>query len=180
MEAATAELEALRVPHTLIECCTMGWNQADREHPDKAQEAHDKELHSLFIVHKACHPVHYDGTSKYHNSHDLFDIKHADDSAKSRLVVGKVKGGGDSIDAGVDLYSPTMDLKLITMMLSVALEEDLELSVKDVTSAFIKSDMKVRGVLVKLKRDIVDRLLGTGRTAGALGGVPTVGRHYDS
>jgi len=144
----------------IVDCCgaTMSWKQAERERPDIAAAAHQKELHSVFVEHQACHPVIYDGTSSYHRSHDLFDIKLADDSGKSRYVLGKLVEG-ELVDPGVPLYSPTMDMKLITMMLLLGLEQDLELSVRDVRAAFMQSHMRVKDVFVKLQKHMVDRIM---------------------
>jgi len=144
---------------TLVDCCAMSWRRADKERPDLSDAAHTKELTNVFITHKVCHPVHYNGTDPLHRSHDLFDIKLADDSGKSRFVVGKVIGGGEAVDVGIPLYSPTMDMKLIYTMLSVGLQNKLELSVADVSAAFLRSKMPVPGVLVLLEKHMVDRLL---------------------
>jgi len=143
----------------LVDCCTMPWKRADKERPDLSDAAHIKELKNVFITHKVCHPVHYNGTDPLHRSHDLFDIKLADDSGKSRFVVGKVIGGGEAVDVGIPLYSPTMDMKLIYTMLSIGLQNKLELSVADASAAFLRSKMPVPGVLVLLQKHMVDRLL---------------------
>jgi hypothetical protein len=112
-------LKDLESSKICIHVGSMSWAQADKEHPDKAPEAHLKELRNIFFIHKVARPVWTTDGGPVHRSHDLFDIKLADDSGKSRFVMGKVIGGRDAeVEWGIDLAAPTMDMRLIMMMLS--------------------------------------------------------------
>ena len=154
-----------------VDCASTSWKRGERDHPQKGAEAIEKELRQIFITYEVCHPVDVQPKDVvYCRSHDLFDVKLADDSCKGRLVVGAPVGGKE-INYGIDLYSPTIDLRLISTMLSICVEQGLELSVWDVKGAFLKSPMKMPGVYVLLEKHIVDRLL-------ALDGIPEHWRDF--
>ena len=94
---------------------------------------------------------------EFHFSHDLFDIKD-DGRMKARLVVGLTRYG-TKVDYGIDLFSPTIDVKIVKLILSLGLESNFNLAVWDIKGAFLKSPMATKGVYVLLRAHVVKRLI---------------------
>ena len=135
---------------------TISWKKGLQAFGDDADMAITAELSQIAVEYDLCHPTMVKPT-EYHRSHDLFDQK-ADGRFKARLVVGKTAHGGE-VDYGVDLYSPTIDMKVVKLMLSIGLESNLSFSVLDVKGAFLKSPMLTKGVYVRLEPHVVARLV---------------------
>ena len=136
--------------------CGMGWSRALKSFGNGAADAIDAELRQFALEYDVFQPI-LDTPNTFFRSHDLFDQK-ADGRLKARLVVGKLNN--DSIVSyGVELYSPTIDLKLIYSMLSLCFNNNLRLSVWDIKGAFLKAPLNVSGVFVKLEPHVVSRLI---------------------
>jgi len=139
-----------------VTCATMNWKRAEKEFGSDATDSHLKEIDQIFTKYEVAKPTMVDPPSWY-DSHDLFDTK-LDKSLKSRLVVGK-QIGSEPIDPGIDLYSPTIDFKLIYTMLSLCLQDNLDFHVWDVRGAFLKAAMATPGVFVRLRPHIARRVV---------------------
>ena len=135
---------------------TTSWKKGVVDYGDRAEEAIMSELKQIAVDYNLCTPTMASPT-EYHRSHDLFDEK-ADGRCKARLVVGKSARGGE-IDYGIDLFSPTIDMKIVKLILSLGIQSNLNLSVLDVKGAFLKSPMKTKGVFVRLEPNVVSRLV---------------------
>jgi hypothetical protein len=126
------------------------------------QRAHDamvSELKQIVIDYEVAKPSHLDFSDvTYMRAHDLINQK-LDDTVKARYVIGKQVGNGTPIDWGIDTYSPTIDMKLLIMMLSLCLEEKLELDIWDVKGAFLKADMIKSGIYMKAQPHIAKMIL---------------------
>jgi hypothetical protein len=66
---------------------------------------------------------------------------------------------GGTIDYGIDLYSPTIDVKVVLLVLSIGLQAGYELTVWDVKAAYLKSPLTTRGVYVLLKPHVARRMV---------------------
>ena len=93
----------------------------------------------------------------YHRSHDMVNRKE-DGRWKARVVAG-TPIHDLLIDYGVDLYSPTIDMKIVFMILSLGLQQGHRLSVLDVKGAFLKAEMKTKGVYVRLQARVVKEVI---------------------
>ena len=133
---------------------TLNWRKGVEKHGNIGVDAIHNEIKQLLELEVfVAMPRTIDLSSiTYHRSHDLFDIK-SDGSAKARLVVGKPVGEQE-IDFGLDPYSPTIDGRVINMMLTLCVESKLELEVWDVKGAYLKAPMKISGVYVLLRSDV--------------------------
>jgi hypothetical protein len=135
---------------------TLSWAKALCRDGDKgsiALEAVRKELRQIVIDYNVCVPV-TGRVENYHFSHDLYDAL----KDKARLVVGK-KIIDIIIEYGVELNSPTINGKLVNVMLSTCIEQALELEIWDVKGAFLKAPLPTPGVFVKLMAHIVTLIL---------------------
>jgi len=142
----------------IIKTSTISWNKAYQKYDDDAEIAITEELRQIAVDYNLCTPVGCDvNPVDYHTSHDLFDIKD-DGRKKARLVVGLTRYG-TKIDYGIDLFSPTIDVKVVKLILSLGLECNFDLSVWDIKGAFLKSPMYTKGVYVLLRAHVVRRLL---------------------
>jgi hypothetical protein len=120
---------------------------------DTALAAINKELRQFVIEYDVCTPV-SGHVENFHMSHALYDEL----KDKARLVVGK-KIRDLIIDYGVEVNSPTLNGKLVNLMLSTCIHELLDLEVWDVKGAFLKAPMHTPGVYVMLEKHIVTRML---------------------
>jgi hypothetical protein len=118
----------------------MGWVKGTKLWNELATIAINKELQQV-IDYKVFRPT-FDCPKDYCMSHDLMDEK-ADGTIKARLVTGKT-AHGSVIEYDVPLFSPTIDSKLIHMMLSVGLMLRNILEVWDVKGAFLQAPMKAK------------------------------------
>lgn len=135
---------------------TLTWAKAlmrDGAKGSIALEAIQKELKQIVIDYDVCKPV-IGRVENFHFSHDLYDAL----KDKARLVVGK-KIRDIIIEYGVELNSPTINGKLVNVMLSTCIEQGLELEVWDVKGAFLKAPLPTPGVYVKLMPHIVVLIL---------------------
>ena len=134
------------------------WKKAvarDGEPGDKAVEAIYKELKQIVLEYDVCCPV--DKNQKIDNchlSHALYDTA----KDKARLVIGK-KIYDMIVDYGIDTSSPTINGKVINMMLSLCIHEGLDLEVWDVKGAFLKATLAKKGVYVRLDKAVTARML---------------------
>ena len=120
-----------------------------------AMEAIYKELRQIVIEYDVCTPV--DKNKKINNchlSHALYD----DDKDKARLVVGK-KIHEMMVDYGIETSSPTVNGKIINLMLSVCIHHGLDLQVWDVKGAFLKSPLHTPGVFVRIDAMVTAEIL---------------------
>lgn len=155
---------AVRIAKATLMACRNGitntnisWVKALVRHGDlgdRALAAINKELRQIIIEYEVCEPV-TGHVENCHMSHALYD-KEKD---KARLVVGK-KIRDLIIDYGVELNSPTINGKLVNLMLSTCIEQELELEVWDVKGAFLKAPLHTAGVYVRIEKHIVGMMLG--------------------
>lgn len=137
----------------------INWNRAlKRVDPVDKKTAYDavmNELRQIVVDYNVCTPVPPTmRVDNFHMSHDLYDTL----KNKARLVVGK-KIKDVIIEYGVELNSPTVNGKLMNVMLSTCLQMELDLEVWDVKGAFLKAPLHTKGVYVKLQSKIVDLII---------------------
>jgi hypothetical protein len=154
---------AVRVARATLQACKVGatnknisWARAlgrDGDLGSTALAAINKELRQFVVEYDVCEPV-CGHVENFHMSHALYDEL----KDKARLVVGK-KIRDLIIDYGVETNSPTLNGKLVNVMLSTCIHEKLELEVWDVKGAFLKAPMHTPGVYVMLAKDIVTKML---------------------
>jgi hypothetical protein len=133
-------------------CAMSNTDPTDRK---VAYDAVMKELRQIVVEYNVCSIVDPEKhVNNFHMSHDLYDNL----KSKARLVVGK-KIKEAIIDYGVELNSPTVNGKLVNVMLSTCLQMDLDLEVWDVKGAFLKAPLHTEGVFVKLQAKIVDLII---------------------
>lgn len=142
-----------------LENRNMNWNRAmSRVDPHDKKTAYDavmNELRQIIVDYKVCIPIKPDLlVDNFHMSHDLYDTL----KNKARLVVGK-KIKDKIIEYGVELNSPTVNGKLVNVMLSTCLQMELDLEVWDVKGAFLKAPLHTEGVYVKLQCKVVDLII---------------------
>ena len=95
----------------------------------------------------------------YMRTHDLM-IEKLDGTIKARFVAGKPIREYHELDWGIDLYSPTVDSKVIFLILSMAIENDgTFIEIWDVRGAFLKVCMNKRGLYAKIDKFIADTLI---------------------
>ena len=136
---------------------TCSWKKAFKTRPKSAPDAAWKEIKQIVDTYGVCEAVKKSlEIPDYHRMHDLHDVK-ANGDDKCRLVLGKLVKG-IAVDYGIDPYSPTIDMKVVTLMLSLALEKELELTVWDVKGAFLKAPMTTDGVFAKASPHIADMM----------------------
>ena len=137
----------------------MSWDKAEARDGEPGKVAREKifnEIKQIIIDYNVCSPVSADmRPANFHMSHALYDWA----KDKARLVIGKKAWGDIVIDYGVDIASPTVNGKLINLMLSICIENDMNLDVWDVKGAFLKSPLNTAGVFVKLDRKVTNRML---------------------
>ena len=132
---------------------TCNWKKAIAERGEVATEKIFDELKQICITYDVAEPV-KEFVENYHNCHDLYDK----DKDKARLVIGKA-ANHMLIDYGVDTNSPTINGKVINLMLSIAVHHDLELEVWDVKGAFLKSPLHTDGVYVKARGPVAEKMV---------------------
>ena len=120
---------------------------------ETAARAIDKELRQICIEYDVASPIDY-RVDNYHRSHDLYDTE----KDKARLVIGKTISEV-LIDYGVEINSPTMNSKLLSTMLSMCVEEDLEFEVWDVKGAFLKAKCPNSNVHVRIEAHIAQMMI---------------------
>ena len=135
---------------------TTSWKKGTLKYGKEADAAITAELEQILRDYDACKPSRA-RPKTYHRAHDLFDVK-ADGRKKARLVIGKTVNGC-LVDCGVDLYAPTIDMKVVKLLLSIGLEQSHEFRVWDVKGAFLKAPLDVAGVFVLLPKHIADRAI---------------------
>jgi hypothetical protein len=118
----------------------MGWVKGTKMWNALADVAINKELQQV-IDYEVFRPT-FDCPKDYCMSHDLMDEK-ADGTIKARLVTGKT-AHGSVIEYEVPLFSPTIDSKLIHIMLSFNLMLKNLFEVWDVKGAFLQAPMKAK------------------------------------
>ena len=135
-----------------IDLKATGFKRAVVEHGEEASKAIRKEIKQLAVDFNVMRPSRKSYSEvAYHRSHDLFNVK-LDGTLKARCVVGRLaKGEASDMDWGIDLHAPTLDMKLLSLMLSICLEEDLTLEVWDVRAAFLKAEVLREGIYVRLE-----------------------------
>jgi hypothetical protein len=113
----------------IIDVNTMNFKKAVETHGEEANAAIRSELKQIFVDLKVAEPLHLKYNEvPYMRTHDLFDIK-MDGRMKARYVVGKYTNQDVEPEWGIDLYAPTIDIKLVKLMLSICVDRDLELVV---------------------------------------------------
>ena len=118
-------------------------------------EAIYKELKQIVLEYDVCIPVGKDiRIDNCHLTHCLYD----EAKDKARLVIGK-NIYDLIVDYGVDTSSPTINGKVINMMLSVCIHEGLDLEVWNVKGAFLKAHLTMKGVYVRLDKNVTARML---------------------
>lgn len=135
---------------------TMNWKRALTEYPQEAKIAIKKEVEQIVVDYAVCKPT-LERPKEYHRSVHLFDRK-ADGTYKARLCVSKTQYGGE-IDYGVDLYSPTIDMKVVLLIMGLSLQVGHELTVWDVKGAFLKSPLTTRGVFVRVDALVAEQMV---------------------
>ena len=133
---------------------TTSWKKGVLKYGKEADEAITAELEQILLDYEACKPT-KEKPKTYHRAHDLFDVK-ADGRKKARLVIGKTVNGL-VVDCGVDLYAPTIDMKVVKLLLSIGLQQNHTFFVWDVKGAFLKAPLEVPGVFVLLPPHIASR-----------------------
>ena len=139
--------------------CNMTWLRGEVEfEKEEVDAAVFNELNQLVNEHGVFEPVSINPyTVPYLPSHDLITRK-MDGVLKARFVVGK-EPDNSNIDYGIDLYSPTIDSKLIYLILSYCLQNNSNFTVWDVKGAFLKAPMVVDNVHVLIRKEIADRII---------------------
>jgi len=141
-----------------ITSTNMSWKKAltrDGEPGERAVEAIFKELKQIVLEYDVCCPVNKDKhIDNCHLSHALYDAA----KDKARLVIGK-KIYDMIVDYGIDTSSPTINGKVINMMLSICIHEGLDLEVWDVKGAFLKAKLAKKGVYVRLDKMVTARMM---------------------
>ena len=117
-----------------------------------------KELRQIVIEYDVCSPIDKERMVKNcHLSHALYDLT----KDKARLVIGK-KIYDMIVDYGINTSSPTVNGKIVNLMLSIAIQQNLDFEVWDVKGAFLKSPLETEGVFVRIDatvtREIIDML----------------------
>jgi len=135
---------------------TINWEKAAKLMDKAVDAAIDIEVKQIADLYSVCHPVH-DTPAEYHRSVDLLDRK-ADGTWKARLCVSLTAHGG-TIDYGIDLYAPTIDLKVVLLVLSIGLQAGSELTTWDVKGAYLKSPLPTKGVFVLLKPHVAAKMV---------------------
>jgi len=131
----------------------VNWKKAELELGSKATEKIMAELEQICCTYDVGEPVkHF--VANFHMSHDLYDTS----KDKARLVIGKLIND-TKIDYGVKTNSPTINGKIIFLLLSLALQLDLNLEVWDVKGAFLKSPLHTDGVYVKINPAIAEKMV---------------------
>ena len=134
---------------------TSNWKKALENLPEEAEKAISKEVQQIVNEYEVCTPSH-ERPAEYHRSVDLFDRK-SDGTYKARLCVSVTQHGG-VVNYGIDLYSPTIDMKVVFMILGFSLQSGLELTVWDVKGAFLKSPLPTRGVFVRVEPHVAEKM----------------------
>ena len=160
-----ATIMAMRISHATIMAARNGltntnisWKKAlDRPGEDGrlAELRIIKELRQIILEYDVCVPIPKgEHVENYFRSHALYDSL----KDKARVVIGR-RIRDIFIDFGVDINSPTINGKLVNIMLSKCIEEQLEFEVWDVKGAFLKSPLNTDGVYVKIESIVVDKML---------------------
>ena len=139
-----------------INICNMNFKKGVATFGDLAREAIRKELQQVVVDYEVCKPVHKKYCDvAYMRTHDLMTEK-LDGTLKARYVVGKVASwnGVDDIDWGIDTYSPTIDMKLLNLMISISIHEHLAIDVWDIKGAFLQAKLVTEGVYAKIEPHI--------------------------
>lgn len=134
---------------------TTNWKKALENLPKEAEIAISKEVDQIINEFEVCTPSH-ERPAEFHRSVDLFDRK-ADGTYKARLCVSVTQHGG-VVDYGIDLYSPTIDMKVVFMILGLSLQSGLELTTWDVKGAFLQSPMVTKGVFVRVESHVAKEM----------------------
>lgn len=136
----------------------ISWKKAlgrTGEPGEKAHQAIHKELKQIVLEYDVCCPVDkHKQINNCHLSHALFDTA----KDKARLVIGK-KIHDMVVDYGIDTSSPTINGKIISMMLSICIHAGLDLEVWDVKGAFLKANLAKKGVFVRLDKMVTSRTM---------------------
>ena len=141
------------------ETTNMNWSKAISKSANASgvsqvvKESIDKELSQICVEYDVCEPVDY-RVGNYHRSHDLYDTV----KDKARLVVGRTISQM-LIDYGVDINSPTINPKLIMVVLAMCVEEDLEFEVWDVKGAFLKAKCPNSNIHVRIEPHIAKMMI---------------------
>ena len=137
----------------------MSFKKGERQYGVAAKVAIRKELTQM-IEYEVFIPMLLDYHEvNYMRTHDLI-VEKLDGTIKARFVAGKFNGDLKSmeIDWGIDLYSPTVDSKIINLMFSIALEHSHQIEVWDIRGAFLIVALKKPGVYAKIDKFIADVL----------------------
>lgn len=129
------------------------WAAAEAIRGSIATEKIDAELEQICTTFAVAEPVtHY--VENYHFCHDLYNLA----KDKARLVMGKLMNSM-IFDAGPDTSSPTINSKIIYLMLSICIELDFELEVWDCKAAFLQAPLLSDSVYVKVRPNIAERMV---------------------
>ena len=136
----------------------MSFEAARQRYGDLAvQAAIDKEVIQCIDEYGVFTPSNlgYDQVEDVYNSRGFINEK-LDKTLKCRIIVTLRTGENRNLptDYGVDLYSPTLDIKLLFTMLSICAEHDLEPAVWDIKGAYMQTYMSRSAVYVKLNREV--------------------------
>ena len=138
---------------------SISFKKGVQTYGNRAEVAIEKELHQIVNEYNVFTPVNHSYKDvRYMRTHDLIDEK-LDGTVKARYVVGKQVGEEDDIEWGIDIFSPTIDMKLVMLMLSICLEEDLDLEVWDIKGAFLKAVMANKGIFVRIESFIAAKII---------------------
>jgi len=161
--------DALDSGELYVDANSVNWEKArELVGIDRAEEAHNVECDNM-LRHEVFRPTSksLDDVGMYFNSLDLFDIK-LNGKDKSRLVVTKPasKWKGSTVDFGIDEAAPTIDIKIVMLMLSLCLQFNLELEVWDVKGAFLFAKMVKNGIFVLLRPKVATRMVARAKLKG--------------
>jgi hypothetical protein len=156
MKVLMRSMQAKEGVESVVSFKTTNWKKALLSMPKEANDAISKEIEQIVNEYEVCTPSH-DRPEEFHRSVDLFDRK-SDGTYKARLCVSVTQHGG-VIDYGIDLYSPTIDTKVIFMIFALGLQSGLELTAWDIKGAFLKSPMLTKGVYVRVDAHVADLMI---------------------
>lgn len=161
--------DALNDGEHIVDICSVSWEKAaELVGAERAEKAHTDECDNM-LQHEVFEPTtkSLNEVGVYFNSRDLFDQK-LNGKDKSRLVVTKPAGNwrGKTVDFGIDESAPTIDIKIVLLMLSLCLQFDLELEVWDVKGAFLFAKMVKDGIYVLLRPKVAARMVAQAKLRG--------------
>lgn len=140
----------------------VNWVAGVKQWGSKATDSIKKEIHQLVDEYGVFEPTMLKESecSDLYSSRGLMTEK-LDGTIKSRVIVSvKIgKNRNAKTNFGIDSYAPTLDIKLLFMMYSIAAEHNLESVIWDVKGAYFKTLMERSGIYVKLNREVANEII---------------------